>query len=277
MVGTPSYSKHTVNYGDRTVTYHTIVTNHDNVTIENIGSAHISNASGSPYGINGTFFYTTTPPSAAAADGYKAYDNYRIAINNGAQVRNRGTKNRLNAAADGNCGTLGWLKSKTVNGKSYFCKDIIRISDVSSGITDSDVKWAVGGCNLYLNDMSLTESQFNSKINTQFSDITSGSTTARTAIFYRSSGGTNDIVLVAAVGSSATGVVGSAKGPKPWELRQFIIDVFKNGINNPPGTICEGVMLDGGGSTQIAYKSSGSRVCVQAEQRAVRTMIKTPM
>lgn len=35
--------------------------------------------------------------------------------------------------------------------------------------------------------------------------------------------------------------------------------------------------IDGGGSTQTAYKDGGNRVCVQAEQRAVRTMVKTPM
>jgi hypothetical protein len=51
-------------------------------------------------------------------------------------------------------------------------------------------------------------------------------------------------------------VVGSSNGPTLWELRNFILYTFA-----PTGTTCEGIMIDGGGSTQIAYKSGNTRQC----------------
>ncbi len=264
MVGNPSYSTSTKTFGNRTITFRYIVTNHDNITIADIGNCHLNNISGNPYGINGTFFYMSQ--SAAASVGYNVGETYRIAINNGIRVRAHGEINRKNVSAYGDCGTLGWYKTP-VNGASYFCEDITEISDL--GTTNSNIKWAIGGCNLYLNEPTLTQVEFNSRMDDQFSSSVSGTYSPRTAIFYRTGGALNDIILLTAFASSGTGVVGSSSGITPWELRQFIIDTF--------GNYCKGVMLDGGGSTQIAYKQNTSRICVQAEQRQVKLMIKTPM
>ena len=262
MVGTPLFSTTILSYSSgRRVKYCTIVTNHDNIEIIDIKNAHIGNASGSPYGINGTFFYS----GSSRPSGYALGDVYRIAADNGARVKARGEVNRLSASANGDCGTLGWFKSP-INGKNYFCEDITEIYDL--GTTISNIQWAIGGCNLYLNNAQMNKSTFDSLINEQFSDVTANEPVARSAIAYRPNN-QNDIILVAAFGLDDSGNETRANGPTPWELREFLRNSF--------GTACEGIMLDGGGSTQIAYKSGGSRKCIQPEQRAVQIMITTPM
>ena len=217
MVWYPLYVSGSYTFGNRTVTFRMIQTNHANITIEDIGTNHIGNATGSPNGINGTFFYMGTPPDAAVNQGYAQYDNYRIVINNGVVVRDIGGKNRLNQYTDGPCGTLGWYKNP-VGGKYYFCEDITKIENLGTNI--SNIQWAVGGSNLYLKE-NLTQAQFQSRVSGG-QDETYASTTSRSAIFYRSaSSGSmqNDIVLLTAFGSSGTGVVSSNYGPTLWELR----------------------------------------------------------
>jgi len=271
MIGTPVYDSDSRTVGSRTITFRTIETNHNNITIANIGTSNISNASGSPYGINGTFFYNGDPPPLAQAAGYVAYQNYRIVNNNGNTVRLWGNKNRLTDATDGDCGTLGFLDYSYM-GKSYFCADITNLN----AYDNYGIVWAVGGSNLYL-DEAITETQFNNRVSGG-QDTTYAAHRCRTAIIIRpayTAAAGNDVVLLTAFHSSGTGVIGVSytDGITLWELRQYILSVYNDNEEYP----IVGISIDGGGSTQIAYKESGNRVCVQAEARAVRTMIQTPM
>lgn len=234
IVWYPLYVSGSYTFGNRTITFRMIQTNHANITIEDIGTSHIGNAAGNPYGINGTFFYMGTPPEPAVDAGYVQYDNYRIVINNGVVVREKGDHNRLNQYEDGPCGTLGWFKNP-VGGKSYFCEDITKIKDLGTDI--GNIQWAIGGSNLYLNE-NLTQTQFENRVRTG-QDPTYASTTTRSAIILRtSSPSRNDVVLITAFGNGPDGLT-------LWELRTYILDLF--GYEIEQGFPIVGISIDGGG------------------------------
>lgn len=276
MAGSPNFSSSTVAYNGKNITFRYINTHYDNISIIDIGSSHLGNASGSPYGINGTFFYNCTDATLKSNwpgtynEGYRAYNNYRICINNGTVVRKIGDRNRKDGFSYGSCGVLGCLKTATSNERA-FCESITNISDLRLEVSQvplSNIKWAIGGSNLYLNDSSITEAAFNSKVKDQ--DSTYNGQHSRTAIFYRPNS-TNNIVLLTAFASNGTGNLNNPSGGITlWQLRHFIRNIF--------GASCKGISLDGGGSSQIAYlKEPGGREVVQASQRAVRLMVKTTM
>lgn len=198
---------------------------------------------------------------------YAVFNNCRIVINDGVVVRAIGGKNRLNANTDGDCGTLGWYKTP-VGGMSYFCEDITEIDDL--GTTISNIQWAIGGSNLYLNQ-NLTKAQFEGKVSGG-QDETYNAYRSRTAIIYRPSFvNFNDVVLITALSSNG----GSYYGLTLWELRSYILDLY--GYEIELGFPIVGISIDGGSSSQIAYKDGGNRVSVEATTNAVFSMVKTPM
>ena len=241
------------------------------------------------YGINGTFFR----PGTTTLMG--------IAINDSAQVRNYGTMNRDPRISDVDdpiaCGTFFYLKNSITNssGERIFggtAEIAVYENHSYDGVTLTlaNTQFAIGGSSLFPSETSLTQRTFNTRMANQ--DAPYYGYRSRTAIVYIG-GGTDDLntVLLTVHGpidttksSGNNYVTTDYAGVTLWELRTLINDVFAPMIPSAPDAVVHAIALDGGGSTQIAYKdSSGDKITYQTtdssstNNRPVYSMLSVPM
>ena len=275
LYAAPEFHHEIYTFQNRTVILDYIKCNYNQISVKSIsGSVKDSGL----YGINGTFFAKSHQTLLG------------IAINDGQIVRNYGGKNRdpletgeNNACA---CGTFFVLK-EAVNG-TILGTDIIDIYDGhiyrnNVLLSIANTRFAIGGSSLFTQEPDLTENVFNRRLaneNAPYSGKVS-----RTAIIYigGSSNGLNTILLT--VYGSYTEVNGNniiaerSNGVTLWELRSLINNRFSQ--LTPTGSpIVHAIALDGGGSTQIAYKDeNGTRKTCQAsnENRSVYSMLSISM
>ena len=275
LYAAPEFHHEIYTFQNRTVILDYIKCNYNQISVKSIsGSVKDSGL----YGINGTFFAKSHQTLLG------------IAINDGQIVRNYGGKNRdpletgeNNACA---CGTFFVLK-EAVNG-TILGTDIIDIYDGhiyrnNVLLSIANTRFAIGGSSLFTQEPDLTENVFNRRLaneNAPYSGKVS-----RTAIIYigGSSNGLNTILLT--VYGSYTEVNGNniiaerSNGVTLLELRSLINNRFSQ--LTPTGSpIVHAIALDGGGSTQIAYKDeNGTRKTCQAsnENRSVYSMLSISM
>ena len=228
------------------------------ITFRYIGSTSVPDTS--YYGINGTYF--DNGPNLLG-----------IAINNGNYIRTGGSsgyngeQNRVPARE---CGTFV-VFNNMINNRDALCGKIASITN--SGFTydgytypKSSIRLAVGGTSLYTgtdyNDM--TQMQFYNAIWPSEDPGGMSSTgedgyAPRTAIFYigGSSTGLNTILLTV-IGQDSMCSPRYNHGCTLWQLRNIIrtYQDFKLPNGNPPSLA---INLDGGGSTQIRYKTSSGQ------------------
>lgn len=238
-----------------------ITTNHRDLTMV-YSNKYISNENF--YGVNGTFF-----------DGGNG-NLTSMAIQDGEQIHDYGTYNRAyaNGSTGMDTGTFVVLEN-SINDRFLFVKSFTRFPVNVEGdqINQSDVRFAVGGCHLFLDRGDITQATFNSLIaNEDFPAIDSRA--IRTAILYIGGQYTGGNTILLTVVGDNTDNPGSYTGVTAWELRQIIRAKWPN---------CSiGINLDGGGSTQIAYKqSNGTRKWIAPLEgnnpRKVYNFITVPM
>lgn len=256
--------------------------NYNDITLKSINS---SVRDSKECGINGTYF------------NYSNQCVVGIAINDGEVVRNYGSMNRDPKGSDENgplkCGTFFKLK-KAESGIVIGTADI----DVYEGFTYDGIKlttkntqFAIGGSNLYPNE-NITEATFNSRMKAQNAGAPSVSA-ARSAIVYI--GGENlglNTVLVTVQGANNTSLSFNGQyavnndAVTLWQLRTLINTIFGPMLPNATSgsTVYHAIALDGGYSSQIAYKNpaNGSYISYQATYNgdcnsSVYTMLSVPM
>ena len=236
------------------------------------------------YGVNGTFF----------AGG----NLIGVAINNGSQIRNYGTMNRdpqqMGTQAATGCGTYFLLKEPQNNimGGTDIIAEYEGHNYEGIQLSISNTKFAIGGTSLFTSETSLTQNAYYSRILNE-NPPPYAVRRSRTAIVYfgGSIGGLNTALLTVHGPVDESNSLGNNyvtmdndKGVTLWELRNLINDVFAPMVPEPTGVIYHAVALDGGGSTQIAYKASnGARVTYQSvdtyenHNRTVYSMLCVPM
>lgn len=231
----------------------------NDIEIVNVGDAKASSwASNNRYGINGTFYARKDFTMGFAINaGNHITENYR----------------NYDAAND-------WVNYKrpyscllsfnsTLPSSSTFlalatCQGLLPFTYSGDSVQLSNIKWGVGGINLYVNDSSITsetalinriksdvdavtESQF--RTTTGYDDqIQLRNPLARTAIGYKAPG---KVVLAIFVNpNSMTDAAGVATA---YQVRQ----IMKNELN-----CTMGLLLDGGNSTQMSYKKNSSATSI---------------
>lgn len=272
-----SFTSNSYTINSKTVYYKAILTNYDDVIVADIGDTDDCYAAvnGSLYGINGTFFYMGTPPAVAQADGYSIGDIYRIAIYDTQSERDFGLINRRDANNYGNCGTYVKLINTLPSGRFLFSDsltDFTNYSYMNETITRSNIRYAIGGINLYLNKTYANANEYYAEtdISAEDSSVTQSSV-HRSAIIYIG-GNANDTVLLT-VFSGNNDLCQNQNGLSLYELRTMILDIW-----GP--SLYYGIALDGGGSTQIVYKENNQRKTVRTgdaygNTRKVHTMVCT--
>ncbi len=237
------------------------------------------------FGVNGTFF----------AGG----NLIGVAINNGSPVRNYGTMNRdprqVGDVGPIACGTYFYFNSIIGNtlGGSAVIDDYE--GTVYNGITlsVSNTKFAIGGTSLFTAEENLTQSEFTNRMVAENAPDDGLGHRSRTAIIYL--GGRTDgfdTVLLTVHGPvisyenyhSLKMNTQDNVGVTLWELRALINEVFRPMKPDPTYPIYHAIALDGGGSTQIAYKNEyDETVSYQVQDykgntnRTVYCMLSVPM
>lgn len=266
----------------RTVYMKYLMCNYNDITIRKIDTTV---AKSGYYGINGTFFNG----GARAITG--------IAIQDGKQVRNYGLINRDPQGTGGSsavaCGTFFKLK-QTENTVFLGTADIaVYDKTVYDGatLTLANTLYAIGGVSLYPSDTSLTRSTYDQKISTQMTDESSRiATAARSAIIYvgGSSTGLNTVLLTVQGANLTTSgndtLTNNRGGVSLWELRTLINEKFAPMISSTAKTVVHAIALDGGASTQIAYKKNNKTYSYMSSYDGgsnttnnVYTMLSVPM
>jgi exopolysaccharide biosynthesis protein len=191
-------------------------------TVSSLGTASVYNSSFQ--GVNGTFF------SSSEVLG--------IAIANGAAVRSDGGLKNGNASVDRNRSTMYRTNSNTVG-----VARVVNASSLPGGV--SNLKWAIGGLGLYLNE-SLTKSQYDAKLADEAVSGVGGvnDKRPRTMVGYIPSGG--------GTGSPEIAVVVVRDFNDPTNANAGI--TFYDGRMIMNGLGCTaGIHLDGGSSTSIRF------------------------
>ncbi|MFD2115131.1 phosphodiester glycosidase family protein [Paenibacillus yanchengensis] len=222
-------------------TVRTITVDAAAIKVEHVGNTSVMDSG--KYGVNGTFFAGSNLTGIAMQDGYgvntagankyakgeaTAAIGPTVAAPCGGKVNKRGTLFHFSPLLNGQIHTAQ--------------KPVVDFSNYS-GATRSNIKWAIGGYSLFLtNSYSSSDDYYNDiqavscANNTEnASRFTPKSPNKRTAIGYRYDS-THGRQIVLAVFKSATA----------WEVRNFMKDMMDCSI---------GVMLDGGGSSQMRWKT----------------------
>lgn len=243
------------------------------------------------YGVNGTFYCTENKPA-----GYVVGNVHRISMYNtnpgdrenptAAQpVRPIGTTNVDNA------GFMFCQEHTSTAIPNYIYSDRHQGTLASykfqgqHSLDMTNIRWAVGGFGLHL-DRNLSEAEFKECIKAEGGDYLNVGTAPRTAIFYIGGQYIGENIVLLTVfgdsklydptkGSATLSARNSSNNVTLYELRSIIKDVFPNATTH-------GIMLDGGGSTGIAYKNASGSLEAQVvdnggSPRVANTMIVTPM
>jgi hypothetical protein len=253
MAATYDYGQYTVN--GKTVHLKWLETSlgvnptDDQLTVRDIGN-NTAGTSGY-YGVNGVLFNMKPPYTVCC-----------YAMQNGSAVRTGGDDNN-------GLGCMIRLNQNLGDGTFLFTTtDVTTFPFNYDGyqITQNNVKWALGGINLRLEEPTLTESQFYNGC-----EINLGNTTdrPRTAIGYK---GGRKIILCAIFDGDSLWEGGSGYGCNMWDVRTIMKNKFGCTM---------GINLDGGWSTQIAYKLNGQNCVHELSDggyvRPPRTMVTVPM
>ena len=286
--------------GSKTVYLKWIKTNHRDIRIVRPGddeNVHSYCEKSGLYGVNGTFYCTENKPA-----GYVVGNVHRISMYNtnpgdrenptAAQpVRPIGTTNVDNA------GFMFCQEHTSAAIPNYIYSDR-HLGTLASykfqgqhSLDMTNIRWAVGGFGLHLDGDFGDKDTYDEALGDEGAWSGLFGQAPRTAIFYI--GGQyigENIVLLTVFGDSklydpanesATLSARTNCGVTPSELRSIIKDVF-------PSATTHGIMLDGGGSTGIAYKNASGRLETQMVgnqigntgvfiPRNANTMIVTPM
>jgi hypothetical protein len=206
------------------------------------------------YGINGMFYIPNSNPLSTVA----------FAVNGGSLVtssRNENWEHRNTGGTLVRPFSCLVSLSQSVNGRAFgtgVCKGSFPFTIDNDNITQSNAQWCVGGINLYCSDTSITnQTQLMAKVKADVDAQTPNvndrvingynatmNGVARTAVGYRFGG---DVVL-AAFFNEDNRTSREIPGLTHFELRRLM----RNELN-----CTMGVSLDGGGSTQISYITSG--------------------
>ena len=272
-----SFGHQTYTINGKTVYLKWIKTNHKDIRIASANGYNIYDycKKNNSYGINGTFFCTSTGTPA----GYNYYDVHKIAMTNAnpgvtnvSAVRNYGA---TNVAENGAC-VLFCQNHMTaeIPYMVYSANHSGNLSNFTYQGHDLDMKnilWAIGGFNLCLNQSFASDSAYNAQVPSYLHG-----NHPRTAMFYigGSSAGENMVLLTVfndanmytSDNSSNTGLLSSNSGGiTPAELRTIIKTVF-------PAATTHGILLDGGASTGIVYKGvSGNRFSQMVKEHGVNS------
>lgn len=295
---TASFGHQSYTIGPKTVYLKWIKTNHRDIRIVRPGAGqnvysycNSLPANAKLYGVNGTFYFTQTP----SLPGYSTNDIHKISmynsnpgVANAQSVRPVGTTNQDNAG-------LMFCQNQTSSAiPNYVYSDIYEGTLANyryqgqHSLDMTNIRWAVGGFGLYLDSTFADAQAYHSRISADGAPYLLG-LAPRTAIFYigRSYIGENTVLFT--VFNDAKLYDGSSSslsrrtieggdaydGVTPYELRSIIKDVF-------PTATTHGIILDGGGSTGIAYKNASGGIYAQmvdngGSPRIANTMIVTPM
>ncbi|WP_028593349.1 phosphodiester glycosidase family protein [Paenibacillus assamensis] len=215
---TAKYSKTTHNGRDVRV----IEADSESISVVKIGGSVLNSNN---YGVNGTFFSTSN-------------DFLGIAVNNDTGIGGNAT---FNAYGQKQRGTFYCYRDLRSGNRVHDVANVKKVEDFP--ISPNMKLFAIGGLNLYVNE-NITEQEFyrrldvneqasgiNNVINKSGSTYSSPGLRARTAIGYSYT--INKVVLVV------------FQNETPWGMRQFM----KN------KGCAMAVYLDGGGSSQMRYKS----------------------
>ncbi len=250
----------TKNYNNQTIYYRFIETSSDNIQLQNINFNTI--ATTSYCGINANLFYSDA--AEYRYPGYNKRDIYTIGIDTGVSVRNNGLQNVRSNTALGSRGTFYILNTGT--------KNVMSIQDFSDiNISVSNVAFAVGGINLHFEMKTATEARLLSLWQAEDADLYNHKKN-KTAIFFLSTPTSNgyDIVLCTMNSDGTANPPSSYSLPSVYEFRQHITEIYP--------TVARGVLLDGGGSTGMAYKNTVTRqTCLTDGGRNIPTMITVNM
>ena len=244
-----TYHERNYTIGGNTVYLKYIKCNHGDITVRSInGSVRDSGFCG----INGTFF--------------RSGNLAGIAINSGAQVRNYGTKNRDPLCGYNHtysCGTFFVLENQTSSGIFLGTDEIDTYHGHSyngTTLTISNTRFAIGGTSLFPSESIANEAAYLQLINSEDPPAPSDER-PRTAIIYI--GGDyygQNTVLLTVHGNVNSGTADHKntdnEGVSLWQLRTIINNVFAPMMPGSPSSVTHAIALDGGGSTQIAYKTS---------------------
>lgn len=218
-----------------------IKTNIDMVRIEDIGTSTVKTSL--KYGINSTFFNTSTLDMIGIAVQDGAYVNNGTKNGNETNVYPRGTLYRLTD------GTVGAKKAKYA-------------TEIASPL--SNIKWAIGGVSLHLDKTFASATAFYDAIQDERGSLEVTNRLTRTAIGVD---GSNQVYLI------------TFFKPGEDDVRDYGLSLYeehkilKNDFN-----LTKAVNLDGGGSTAIAFKrnATSSREVYFVVERKVSTMVTVP-
>ena len=241
------------------------------------------------FGINGTFFNPET--------GYLT----GIAINNGQVVKNYGAKN-CEAPTNGNVtlkprGAYFYFQNtvNNINGGTAVIGEYEGTSYDGITLHTNNVKFAIGGASLFTSETNLTKSEYIDRVGRLEGITHVDEPRARSAIVYigGSISGLNTVLLTVygLSNSPHTGGYNYATEDNAvtlWELRELINTVFSPMTPLGTGPIIHAIALDGGPSTQLAYKDGTVTRSFQAKikkagpdygtyNRTVYTMLSVPM
>lgn len=289
-----SFGHQSYTIGSRTVYLKWIKTNHRDIRIVRPGDTedvysycNSLPANAKLYGVNGTFYCTENKPA-----GYVTGNVHKISMYNAnpgvdaaTQVRPVGTTNLDKAS-------MMFCQNQTSTAIPNYIYSDQHEGTLASykfqgqhSLDMKNIRWAVGGYGLYL-DRNLTETDFNDRVKDEGAgDLTDGRA-PRTAIFYIGGQYTGENIVLFTVfadaklydpdNESATlSARYNSNNVTLYELRTIIKDVF-------PAATTHGIILDGGGSTGIAYKNASGGIYAQmvdngGSPRPANTMIVTPM
>lgn len=260
MAATYNYQVHSIN-GKR-LYVRSLEADIDEVTVRWIGNQDLDGVG--YYGVNGVFFQM---------NGSSAGNLYGYAVNNGSYVGGNYQKGGWNSNSTG--GFMVRLKNDLPDGTFLFVDTNANQPDQSGydenqfpvyhngyQVSLSNVKWAVGGNSLHL-DQSYTKSDYLNRLSDDGEIVPDGlNNRPRTAIGYKAG---KKIVLATIV--DANNIWDESYGCDIWDVRTVMKNVFN---------CTKGLNLDGGGSTQMSFKHNGVD-SYAGYNRAVYSMISVPM
>ena len=295
-----SFGHQAYTIGSKTVYLKWIKTNHRDIRIVRPGAGQnvYSYCNSLPaneklYGVNGTFYCTENKPAGYVTENVHKISMYNAnpGVDVATQVRPIGTTNLDKAS-------MMFCQNQTSAAiPNYIYSDQHEGTFASykfqgqHSLDMTNIRWAVGGYGLYL-DRNLTETDFKKCIKAEGGDYLNIGSAPRTAIFYIGGQytGENTVLFTAFADaklydpdneSASLSARYSSNNVTLYELRTIIKDVF-------PTATTHGIILDGGGSTGIAYKNASGGIYAQMVgnqigntgvfiPRNANTMIVTPM
>lgn len=246
-------------HGGKTV--RTIATDVDTIKVEHVGAKSVKDSG--KLGVNGTFFSGSNLTGIAMQNGYGV--NTAGADKYAKGEANAPIGSNVAAPCGGKVNKRGTFFSFVPSNGVYntWPQAVVDFSDFS-GANRNNIRWAIGGYSLFLGTSYSSSAGYYTDIQADgcannsenASRFGPKSANKRTAIGFRNHNVYGKQIVLAVFESASA-----------WDVRTFMKDTMECSM---------GVMLDGGGSSQMAYKTtSGVKNVWDAggENRAIRTMV----